>query len=118
MPFGGVNGVLEPVAAGVPVVTLLGRRHGERSAYSILANLGVIDTVAHTARDYVDIAVRLATDAAFARSVRDAIASGLAHSTLTDGAGHTRALERAYLEALLARSPDAVAAADPSFVRA
>ena len=28
---------------GVPVVTLVGKRHGERSTYSILANLGVLD---------------------------------------------------------------------------
>ena len=37
MPFGGVNGTLEPLDTGVPVVTLVGKRHGERSAYSILA---------------------------------------------------------------------------------
>ncbi len=50
---------------GVPVVTLCGRRHGERSTYSILANLGVLDTVAHSASDYVAIAARLADDRAF-----------------------------------------------------
>ena len=112
MPFGGVNGVLEPLAAGVPVVTLLGRRHGERSAYSILTNLGVSETIAHTAREYLDIAVRLANDRAFAKSVRASIASGLADSPLTDRVGHTRALERAYLEALIAKVPDAVAVAE------
>ena len=63
MPYGGVNGVLEPLDAGVPVVTLLGKRHGERTAYSILANLGVTETVAQSGREYVDIAARLATDA-------------------------------------------------------
>ncbi len=39
-----------------------GKRHGERTAYSILANLGVTATVRASGREYVEIAVRLATD--------------------------------------------------------
>jgi predicted O-linked N-acetylglucosamine transferase (SPINDLY family) len=100
MPFGGVNGVLEPLDAGVPVVTLLGRRHGERSAYTILANLGVTQTVAQGGRDYVDLAVRLADDAAFMRDVREAIRAGLASSPLVDRVAHTRHLEAAYVTAI------------------
>ena len=65
MPFGNVNGVFEPLQAGVPVVTLLGQRHGERSAYTILAHAGVTGTVARSGREYVDIVARLAGDAAF-----------------------------------------------------
>ena len=61
---------------GVPVVTLLGRRHGERTSYSILANLGVTTTVAASGSEYVDIAERLATDAVFMREVRAAIRDG------------------------------------------
>ena len=80
MPYGGVNGVLEPLDAGVPVVTLLGKRHGERTAYSILANLGVTETVARSGREYVDIAARLATDPEFMRDVRERIRAGIARS--------------------------------------
>ena len=36
MPYGGVNGTLEALDMGVPVVTLVGRRHAERTSYSIL----------------------------------------------------------------------------------
>jgi predicted O-linked N-acetylglucosamine transferase (SPINDLY family) len=108
MPYGGVNGVLEPLAASVPVVTLVGTRHGERSAYSILANLGVTQTVAQSGPEYVDIASRLATDAAFMRSVRAAIRDGIARSPLTDRVAYTRALERAYVEALAAKAPEAL----------
>ena len=60
MPYGGVNGTLEALDMGVPVVTLVGRRHGERTSFSILANLGVTQTVAQGGREYVDLAVRLA----------------------------------------------------------
>jgi predicted O-linked N-acetylglucosamine transferase (SPINDLY family) len=112
MPYGGVNGVLEPLDAGVPVVTLVGKRHAERSAYSILANLGVTDTIAASGRDYVDLAARLAGDAAFMRDVRAKIGAGLARSALTDRVAHTRALERAYVAALAAKAPEALAAAE------
>lgn len=100
MPFGGVNGTLEALAMGVPVVTLVGKRHGERTTYSILANLGVRETIAQTGREYVDLAVRLAEDPAFASAVKAAIARGLAGSPLTDMPAHTRHLEAAYRAAI------------------
>ena len=111
LPYGGVNGILEPLAMGVPVVTLVGKRHGERSAYSILANLGVLTTVAQGGREYVDIAVRLATEPAFMGQVRNTIRANLPHSPLTDIVSHTRHLEAAYLHALAERAPEALASA-------
>jgi predicted O-linked N-acetylglucosamine transferase (SPINDLY family) len=109
LPYGGVNGTLEALDMGVPVVTLCGRRHGERSAYSILANLGVLDTVAHNPIEYVAIASRLADDRTFRAQVKAAIRAGLARSPLTDMDAHTRSLERAYLTALERRYPAALA---------
>ena len=41
VPYSGVNGTLEALGMGVPVVTLCGRKHCERTSYSILTNLGV-----------------------------------------------------------------------------
>jgi predicted O-linked N-acetylglucosamine transferase (SPINDLY family) len=100
MPYGGVNGTLEALAMRVPVVTLVGRRHAERTTYSILANLGVLETVGHTGTDYVEIAMRLATDPAFMHHVRERIGEGLRSSPLTDIRAHTRHLEDAYVRAL------------------
>jgi predicted O-linked N-acetylglucosamine transferase (SPINDLY family) len=102
LPYGGVNGTMEALAMGVPVVTLVGKRHGERSGYSILANLGVLATVAHGGREYADIAVRLATDAAFMAEVRGAIRANIGTSALTDIAAHARHLEDAYRRAIAA----------------
>jgi predicted O-linked N-acetylglucosamine transferase (SPINDLY family) len=112
MPYGGVNGTLEAIDMDVPVVTLAGRRHAERASFSILSNLGVTDTIAHSGADYVAIAVRLATDEAFMRDVRRRIREGLAHSALTDMAGYARHLEEAYVHALEARAPEALASAE------
>ena len=104
LPYGGVNGTMEALAMGVPVVTLVGKRHGERSTYSLLANLGVLATVAQGGREYADIAVRLATDAAFMTEVRAAIRTNLEHSALTDMTAYTRHLEAAYLRAIAKRA--------------
>ncbi len=108
MPYGGANGTLEALDMGVPVVTLVGRKHGERSGYSMLASLGVMQTVATSGSQYVEIAVRLATDAPFMAEVRASIRTGLEHSPLTDVVAHTRNLERAYLSALEQRYPAAL----------
>ena len=108
LPYGGVNGTLEALDMHVPVVTLVGRRHAERTSYSILVNLGIRDTIAETGNDYVQIAERLATDRDFMRALRLRIASALQNSALTDGVAHTRNLERAYLSALEQRAPEAL----------
>ncbi len=112
LPYGGANGTLEALDMGVPVVTLVGRRHGERTSYSMLTNLGVTDTIAASGREYVDVAARLAEDAAFNRDVRARIRAGIAHSPLTDMPAHARALERAYVAALAAKAPEALADAE------
>jgi predicted O-linked N-acetylglucosamine transferase (SPINDLY family) len=111
LPYGGVNSTLEAIDMGVPVVTLRGRKHGERTTASILTNLGVNRTIADSGSAYVDIAVRLATDATFAAEVRAAIRTGIASSPLTDMRAHTRSLERAYFQALQQCCPEALAAA-------
>lgn len=109
LPYGGVNGTLEALDMAVPVVTLCGRRHGERSSYSILANLGVYDTVAYDDREYAAIAARLANDRAFMTRVKASIRAGLAASPLIDMEAHARNLERAYTTALEQCYPAALA---------
>jgi len=110
LPFGGVNGTIEALDMGVPVVTLVGKRHGERTSYTILRNLGVDETIATSGREYVDIAARLADDPAFRGSVHLAIRRGLAQSPLVDMRQHARNLEAAYLRALAAGAPGAAPA--------
>ena len=72
----------------------------------MLVNLGVTDTIATSESEYLNVSVRLATDAAFMERVRAAIRGGLANSILTDMPRHTRALEAAYENALSLRSSD------------
>jgi protein O-GlcNAc transferase len=109
MPYGGVNGTLEALDMGVPVVTLVGRRHAERTSFSILSNLGVTQTIAQSGSEYVAIAAKLATDRSFMAEVRGAIRAGLSSSSLTDMPAHTRNLEAAYIEALRRKAPEVLA---------
>ncbi|CAH1903940.1 Protein O-GlcNAc transferase [Candidatus Nitrotoga sp. HW29] len=101
LPFGGVNGTLEALDMGVPVITLRGERHGERTGFSILTNLGVTETIASNEQEFIDIAKRLANDQTFYASVKDAIRRGLADSPLVNMDDHARHLEEAYRQALM-----------------
>lgn len=99
MPYGSVNGAFEPLSMGVPIVTLLGKRHGERTVYSILANLGVTDTVARTEDEFIAIAARLAGDTEYSSDLRGRIRAGMADSALVDMDSHVRHLEAAFIKA-------------------
>ncbi len=107
LPYGSVNGAFEPLSMGVPIVTLLGKRHGERTVYSILTNLGVDATIAQSEDEFVEIAGKLAYDAAFRAAVCARIEAGLVHSALVDMDAHVRSLEAAYLGALDPDTSDA-----------
>ena len=100
LPYGGANGTIEALDMGVPVVTLCGKRHGERSSFSILKNLGVEETIAQSGQEYVGIVERLTNDGAFCAAVKAKIRAGLRQSPLVDMDAHTRNLEAAYLQAL------------------
>jgi predicted O-linked N-acetylglucosamine transferase (SPINDLY family) len=100
LPFGGVNGTMEALNMGVPVVTLCGRRHGERTSTSLLRYLGVVQTIATSGKEYVDIAERLATHPEFREEVRRDLRARLRDSPLADPTHYTRALESAYEAAL------------------
>ena len=91
---------LEALSQGVPVVAMAGERPESRGASAVLAAAGLAELVAATPEEYVDTAVRLATDEAWRATVREAVATRVPASVLSDSAGHTRALERALIEGL------------------
>jgi predicted O-linked N-acetylglucosamine transferase (SPINDLY family) len=85
------------------VVTLRGLRQSERMGYSILAHLGVPETVTDTGAEYVEIACRLATDRAYRDALSSRIRERVRSSGIADKAVYARQLEEAYLRALQTR---------------
>ena len=72
---GGVS-TFEAVACGLPVVTVPGELMRARHSGAILTQLGVTETIARDAAEYVDIAVRLGQDREGRRAVIDKSAAG------------------------------------------
>ena len=72
--FGGVNTTYDALALSKAVVTLPGEFQRGRFTLGCYRKMGVMDSVARTEREYVEIAVHLATDAAYRGTVERRIA--------------------------------------------
>jgi len=73
--WAGCNSTLETLRHNVPVVTVGGRTMRSRHSIAILRQMGVTETIAGDADEFVDIAVRIATDDAWWRQLSAKIAS-------------------------------------------
>jgi predicted O-linked N-acetylglucosamine transferase (SPINDLY family) len=81
---------------GVPVVTLLGRVHAGRVGASLLRQIGCPHLIATTPDEYVQVAIKLASDRDGLTAGRTALRARMAASALTDSTLITRDLENAY----------------------
>jgi predicted O-linked N-acetylglucosamine transferase (SPINDLY family) len=104
MPYTGGDTTAAALDMGVPVVTRVGERQAERVSYSLLAHLGVTDTVARNDDEYVAIACRLAQDRAWCATIAATIVAKLPDSGLADARRYARNLESAYERALRAKA--------------
>jgi len=75
--FNGGNTTFEALAVGTPVVTLATKFMRGRVCAAIYGQMGLSDLVAKTPTEYVDLAIRLATDTAFGKKTREAIANNI-----------------------------------------
>jgi protein O-GlcNAc transferase len=73
--FNGMNSSLQAFAAGTPVVTLPGRFQRGRHTQAMYRKMGILDGIAADARHYVEIALRLGADRAYAGALRERILS-------------------------------------------
>jgi predicted O-linked N-acetylglucosamine transferase (SPINDLY family) len=101
MPCGNVNGTMEALAMGVPVVTLSGVRHGERLGNALLRRYGVTATIARNEDEYVDLVVRLAEDHGWTQVLRQRIRDAGNASAVWDSEARTRALEASFEDMLV-----------------
>jgi predicted O-linked N-acetylglucosamine transferase (SPINDLY family) len=96
--FNGMNTSLEAFALGKPVVTWPGTMQRGRHTQAMYRKMGLLDAIAADARSYVDIAVRLGTDRAYARSFSERILAK--NSALYEDPRVVREFERFFLEAV------------------
>lgn len=95
-PYPGGATSCEALYMGVPVITLVGRRHGARFGYSILKNGGFVDGIAFSPEEYVEKAVALAKNTDALAQLHLQLRSRMQRSPLMDGHGYMRALEKLY----------------------
>lgn len=97
-PYHGTTTTCDALHMGVPVVTLAGRAHVSRVGVSLLNNVGLAEAcVAETADEYVDKAVRLASDLGALAVLRAELRQRFESSPLADGPRHAREMEMAFL---------------------
>lgn len=94
-PYQGTTTTCEALWMGVPVVTLVGAPHRQRVSYSILRNLGLEETIAHTEEEYIETALRLARSPQALARLRREIPPRLRASILCDPPRFTRQFEEA-----------------------
>jgi len=96
--FNGMNSSLQAFAAGTPVVTLPGGLQRGRHTQAMYRKMGITDCIAADPREYVDIAVRIATDPAYAQVLRRRI---LVHNhVLFEDPRVVEEFERFFIEAV------------------
>jgi protein O-GlcNAc transferase len=82
--------------AGLPLVTCCGEAFAGRVAASLLAAVGLPELVTHSLQHYEALALKLASDAALLRSVRQKLAQNRLTCPLFDANRFRRHLEAAY----------------------
>jgi CRISPR-associated protein Csy1 len=75
--WSGGNTSLDALACGLPIVTLPGRFMRGRQSAAMLRAVGVDELIARDARDYVEIALRVAGDSGYCESLAKRIREGL-----------------------------------------
>ena len=68
--FNGGATTFDALAMGVPIVTLPGAYMRGRQTYSLYKRMGVMDCIVDTPQEYVDKAVRLATDVSYREEIQ------------------------------------------------
>ena len=97
-PYNGTTTTCEALWMGVPVVVLEGNSHVSRVGYSIMRNLDYRQLISSNLKEYVDIAVRLASDCEGLRIFRSELRSRFNSSPVMDAKQLTQNIEKVFLE--------------------
>jgi predicted O-linked N-acetylglucosamine transferase (SPINDLY family) len=100
--FGGGNTSYEGLAFGVPIVTLPSQFLKGRITFALYQQMQVLDCVPHSPEEYIDLALRLGTDAAYREAIREKIRA--ASGVLFENSEGIRELERFFRRAVSSKT--------------
>jgi predicted O-linked N-acetylglucosamine transferase (SPINDLY family) len=95
-PYSGATTTCDSLWMGVPSLTLVGRTSISRSTASLLRSLGLDDWIARSDAEFIELAVRHATDLQSLAALRAGLRRRLEQSPIMDAAGFTAGLEHAF----------------------
>ena len=90
--FNGGATTFDALAVGTPIVTMPGRFMRGRQTYALYKRMGVMDCIAATPEQYIDIAVRVGSDPLYRASIKSKILAG--NSVIFEDIEMVRELER------------------------
>ncbi len=96
-PYPGGGTTCDALYMGVPVITLVGERHGSRFGYSILKNIEMEECIAFTKIDYIEKAISLANDTKKLKQWRKILRGKMEKSPLMNGDLYMDSIEQAYI---------------------
>lgn len=96
-PYSGTTTSWEALSMGVPVVTLKGGPHVQRTTYSMLVHLGLDMLVASDENEYLEIASRLVLKNGYLEKIRAHLSESVGRAIKKGNQGYVRQLEEAYL---------------------
>ncbi|MBL0076528.1 MAG: tetratricopeptide repeat protein [Rhodocyclaceae bacterium] len=94
-PYPGITTSVEGLWMGVPVLTLAGERFGSRQGVGIMTNAGLTEWIACDEADYLERAVKHATDLTRLAALRKGLRERVARSPLFDAPRFARHFEHA-----------------------
>jgi protein O-GlcNAc transferase len=98
-PYNGCTTTCDGLWMGVPTVTFAGKAYTSRMGASLLTQVGLTHLIAIAPKQYVHIALQLASDVPHLNELRQTIRPRMIRSPLMDYAGAARNIESAFRQA-------------------
>nr|WP_281255693.1 tetratricopeptide repeat protein [Desulfamplus magnetovallimortis] len=98
LEIGGAATTSDALYAGIPVITITGNRFASRMSASILTAIGLEELVTDNLDSYCDIAIKIAKNKDYMRSLKNKLKNNTHKEPLFDTLGFTLNLERAYIK--------------------
>ena len=99
-PFSGINSILDPLSASIPVIARCGNSFRSNMGASVLRELKLEELLAESESDFVELAVRLAADATWRGKISQLIFERLKLSRLYDAVWYSTQFSKIFDECL------------------